>query len=147
VFEQQKGEANRQAMKHLVHSGHIPGIIAYVDGLPTGWCAVEPRENLAALARSRILKPLDEKPVWSISCFFIGKNFRNSGLSIRLIRAAIQYVKQQGGQIVEGYPVEPRTDKMPAAFAWTGLASAFIQAGFQEVARRSDTRPIMRYII
>jgi len=146
-FEKQKGEENRRAMKKLVLAGKIPGIIAYVADMPAGWCAVEPRENFQALANSRILKPLDDQPVWSIVCFFIEKNYRNTGLSSQLIRAAVQHVKKQGGRVVEGYPIEPKKDKMPAVFAWTGFSSAFIKAGFNEVARRSATRPIMRYFI
>lgn len=147
VFEKQKGEANRQAMKDLVHTGQIPGIIAYVADVPAAWCAVEPREIFPVLANSRILKPLDDQPVWSIVCFFVDKNYRNAGLSVLLIQATIRYVKKQGGGIVEGYPVEPKKDKMPSVFAWTGFSSAFIKAGFSEVARRSETRPIMRYFI
>jgi hypothetical protein len=68
-------------------------------------------------------------------------------LSIKLLSKAIEYVKQQGGQVVEGYPVEPKKDRMPEVFASTGLASAFRQAGFIECARRSATRPVMRYHI
>ena len=147
IFEEQKGEANRRAMKDLVMAGQTPGIIAYVKNIPVGWCAVELRENLLALANSRILKPVDDQPVWSIVCFFIDKKYRNAGLSVRLIQAAVQYVRKRGGFIVEGYPVEPKKEKMPSVFAWTGFSSAFINAGFKEVARRSDTRPIMRYII
>jgi len=147
VFEKQKGEANHRAMKGLVHAGQIPGIIAYVAGVPVAWCAVEPRGNFPALANSRILKPLDDQPVWSIVCFFVDKNYRNAGLNVQLIQAAVQYVKKRGGQIVEGYPVEPKKEKMPSVFAWTGFSSAFIKAGFSEVARRSETRPIMRYFI
>jgi hypothetical protein len=63
------------------------------------------------------------------------------------LRAAIEYVKQQGGKIVEGYPVEPKKDRMPEVFAFTGLASAFKKAGFVECLRRSETRPIMRFYI
>ncbi len=47
--------------------------------------------------------------------------------------------------MVEGYPVEPKRSPMPDVFAWTGLADAFLRAGFKEVLRRSPTRPIMRY--
>jgi GNAT superfamily N-acetyltransferase len=147
TFENQKGDANRQAMKDLVNAGRVPGIIAYEQDVPVGWCAVEPRENFLALANSRTLKPVDDQPVWSIVCFFIDKRFRNAGLSVRLIQAAVQYVREQGGFIVEGYPVEPKKEKMPSVFAWTGFSSAFIKAGFKEMARRSDTRPIMRYMI
>ena len=59
----------------------------------------------------------------------------------------MEYAKSHGAQIVEGYPVEPKKDEMPAVFAWTGFAEAFLEAGFKEVARRSETRPLMRYIV
>ena len=32
----------------------------------------------------------------------------------------------------------------PETYAWTGFESVFRRAGFSEVARRSETRPIMR---
>ena len=147
VFEQQKGELNKNAIKEFVDSGNIPGLLAYQNDEPIGWISVAPREEFSVLQRSRILKPIDDKPVWSVACFFIDKKYRNQGLSVRLLHAAIEYVKQKGGEIVEGYPVEPKKDRMPAAFAWTGLASAFLAAGFSEKERRSATRPIMRYVI
>lgn len=147
LFDAQKGDKNRKAMKAIVDSGEVPGILALAGDQPVGWCSVAPRDHFSALGRSRILKKVDETPVWSVVCFFVEKKLRNSGLSVRLLRAAIDYVKRQGGSVLEGYPTEPKKDKMPAAFAWTGLASAFTAAGFTEVARRSETRPIMRYTI
>jgi len=146
-FERQKGEGNRKAMKAIVDSGEVPGILAYTGNVPVGWCSVAPRPSFPVLNRSRILKKIDVSPVWSIVCFFVDKNYRNKGLSVQLLQAVIEYVKKRGGTVLEGYPVEPKKDKMPAAFAWTGLASAFRKAGFLEVARRSDTRPMMRFFI
>ena len=146
-FERHKGEGNRKAMKAIVEAGKIPGILAFAQDRAVAWCSVAPREHFTALARSRILKPLDNLPVWSISCFFVEKNYRHKGLSTQMIKAAVDYVKKNGGSVVEAYPVEPKKDKMPDAFAWTGLASAFIKAGFKECARRSETRPIMRFYI
>jgi GNAT superfamily N-acetyltransferase len=147
VFNAQKGEGNRKAMKDLVTAGEVPGILAYADGMAVGWCAVAPRRDYSALERSRILKTIDDQPVWSVSCFFIARPYRNRGVSLQLLKAAVAWVKGQGGRLVEGYPVEPRKGQMPAAFAWTGLASAFRKAGFAECARRSETRPIMRFAI
>lgn len=146
-FSRQKGPANKQSMNRLVSSGDIPGILAYADGTPIGWCAVAPREKYPVLERSRVLKRIDNEPVWSVTCLFVKKERRNKGVSTRLLMAAIEHVKKQGGAVVEGYPVEPKTDKMPDAFAWTGLASAFKTAGFIECARGSRTRPIMRFRI
>ena len=143
-FEQLQGSSNRQAMRKIVQSGQIPGIIAYVDGQPVGWCALAAREIFSRLARSRILKPVDDFPGWSAPCFFVDKRFRRKGLTVQLLKAAAKFVREQGGTILEGYPVEPKKDPMPPVFAYTGLASAFLQAGFTECARRSPTRPVMR---
>jgi GNAT superfamily N-acetyltransferase len=146
-FEKQKGAGNKRAMKAIVRKGDVPGIIAYAGKEPVGWCAVAPREHHSALERSRILKPVDDQPVWSVVCFFVEKAHRGTGVSVELLRAAVDHAKRHGARIVEGYPVEPKQDRMPDAFAWFGLASAFEQAGFEEVARRSPTRPIMRFRI
>jgi len=146
-FERGKGQGNKESMRSLVASGEVPGLLAYAAGEPVGWCAVAPREDYPALERSRVLKPIDSQPVWSVSCLFVKKGHRKQGVSVRLLRAAVEYVRAQGGLIVEGYPVEPKAEKVPDVFAWTGLVSAFEQAGFVECARGSPTRPIMRFEI
>jgi len=146
-FERQKGEGNRQAIKRIVGSGEVPWIHAYANNQAVAWCSVAPREAYPTLERSRTLKRVDDKPVWSIVCFFIAKPFRGKGIALKLLRAAIEHVDKHGGKIVEGYPVEPKGGRMPDAFAYTGLASTFRKAGFVEVARRSERRPIMRYVI
>lgn len=146
-YEAQKGTGNKREMKKLINSGVIPGILAFENAEPVGWCSVAPRDDFLVLENSRILKRIDDKLVWSIVCLFIKKNYRNLGLSVQLLKAAKKYVKEQGGRILEGYPVEPKKDKMPDAFAWTGLASAFLEAGFKEQLRRSETRPIMRAFV
>lgn len=146
-FNRQKGEGNKRSMKVIVEGGEIPGILAFYKDKPVAWCSVAPREKFPVLERSRILRPVDDLSVWSVVCFFIEKNYRKRGLSMQLLRAAVEFVKKQGGKVVEGYPVQPKKNPMPALFAWTGVYSAFKQAGFKECVRRSDTRPIMRYYI
>ena len=146
-FERQKGEGNRRAMKSIVDSGQTPGIIGKIGQKPVAWCSVAPRETFGALQRSRILKKVDDRPVWSISCFFVHKDFRGKGVCTCMAAAAVEYAKTNGGRLVEAYPVEPKQGRIAPAFAWTGIASAFRKAGFVECARRSETRPIMRYHI
>jgi GNAT superfamily N-acetyltransferase len=143
-FEAGKGAGNKRALKRIVTSGPEPGIIGYLNSEPVAWCAVAPREDYIALERSRILKPVDDQPVWSVSCLFIKKPYRRQGISAQTLRAAVAFAASQGAAIVEGYPVEPSTNTIPDPFLWHGIASAFLAAGFQEVARRSTSRPIMR---
>jgi len=143
-YNQLKGTGNKKAIAKIVKK-NSPGIIAYADGKPAGWCAVAPRKEYVRLEKSRVLKPVDDKPVWSIVCFFIEKRFRKMGLSRQLLLSAIDFATSNGAKIIEGYPVDPKSGKMPDVFAWTGFSNTFIKAGFKEVGRRSETRPIMRY--
>ena len=144
-FQKQKGAGNKKAMKKVVEAGPPPGLLAYAGGQPVAWCALAPRETYAVLTRSRILKPVDAQPVWSVMCFFVLKPFRRRGITTGLLNAAAKYARKYGARILEGYPVEPRAGaRSPDVFVWTGLPSAFRKAGFAEAARRSPTRPIMR---
>ena len=146
-FVAQKGEGNRRAFRGIVESGEIPGLLAYCDKVPIAWCALSPREKLPVLERSRILQPVDDRPAWSVVCFFVSKPFRRQGVTTELLEAAVDYARKGGAKVVEGYPVESRTGHLPDPFVYTGLPSAFKKAGFVEALRRSPTRPIMRYVI
>ncbi len=147
-WERLKGEQNRRRMKRLVENGkRPPGLLAYLGREPVGWISIEPREVFSKLARSRVLAPVDDEPVWSIVCFFVDRRYRRRGLSVALIEGAVDYARKKGARIIEGYPVEPKKKPMPPVFAYTGLAAAYRRARFQEVARRSETRPIMRRIV
>lgn len=139
-----KGEANRAALRTHVETGPPPGVIAYIDDIPAGWCSIAPRGALPGLAASRILKPVDDWPVWSVTCFFIPRRQRRRGVSHALLRAAGDLARTCGASVLEGYPIDPKTEKYAPSFAWTGFHKTFVAAGFVEVARRSDTRPIMR---
>jgi len=143
AFEQGKTGGNRQALRRQVTSGPPPGILAYRGERAIGWCAIAPRESFPRLQRSRVLAPVDDTPVWSITCIFVAKAERNQGVSRQLIRAACRYARAQSARVVEGYPVET-TARQADPFVWTGVASAFRNEGFNEVLRRGPTRPIMR---
>lgn len=146
AFERGKGAGNRRAFRQLVESDTQPGVLAYECSQPVGWCSVAPRTEFGTLARSRVLQPVDDRPVWSISCLFVARSHRRRGISVRLIDAAARFARKRGARVVEGYPVEPSQAKMPDVFAWTGVAAAYQKAGFHEVARRSKTRPIFRRV-
>jgi GNAT superfamily N-acetyltransferase len=138
------GAGNRKAMKRIVASSAVPpGLLAYDGKSAVGWCALAPRTEYIRLARSRVLKPVDELPVWSVSCFYVAKSHRRTGVTVALLRAADDFAKKHGAKLLEGYPVDPRKDQ-PDAFVFPGLVGAFAKAGYREVARRSNSRPIMR---
>lgn len=141
-----RGAGNKRALKRIVNRSTVaPGVLAYLGKQSIGWCAIAPREQYIRLKSSPLLKPVDEKPVWSISCLFVEKSFRRKGVSSQLLKGAVAFAAKQGAKIVEGYPVEPTADQMPDPFLWHGTSSAFKAAGFREVLRRSKTRPIMRF--
>jgi GNAT superfamily N-acetyltransferase len=142
-FQKNKGTGNKRAIKKLVESGKPPGIIAYSGREPVGWISVAPREQFIRLQGSRVLAPVDDEPVWSVTCFFVRKDFRRQGLTVALLNAAADFARKKGANMVEGYPYDLEQN-MPPPFVWTGLAASFEKAGFKQAVRRSKTRPIMR---
>ena len=147
LFNKQQGKANKRAMKKLIVSGEVPGILAYHNDYPVGWCSVAPREVFSTLERSHTLRRVDDQPVWSIVCFYIAKKYQHEGIMALLIKAAISYAKRNGARIVEAYPLIPEKSKSPKWEAYTGIITTFRRLGFKKVLQRSRIRPIMRYYI
>ncbi|HYF92661.1 MAG TPA: GNAT family N-acetyltransferase [Symbiobacteriaceae bacterium] len=140
------GEANKLAMKQIVESGEVPGLLAYDGTEPVAWCSVAPRSTFPRLEASRWVKLVDKRPVWSVVCFFVAKKYRKQGMTVALLNASADYVRQQGGEVLEGYPAVP-SGEQPPAFLWNGIYNAFLKAGFAEVARSAPTRAIVRRIL
>jgi GNAT superfamily N-acetyltransferase len=141
------GEGNKQAFKAIVESDRVPGILAYHEGRAVGWCSIAPREDHPTLERSRTLKRVDDKPVWSTVCFFVSESYRRRGLMEALLRAAIAYAGANGAEIVEAYPLHTEITKFLPYERYMGIQSTFERVGFQPVAQRSERRVIMRYTI
>lgn len=145
TYREGKGEGNRQAIHARVRDGvRPPGLIAYRDGAPVGWVSIAPRAEFPRMEKSRIVAPLDDRPVWSVTCFFIKPGNRGKGVATALLKAACDFAARHGAEVVESYPIDPLGARYANAFAWTGLKRVFDSAGFTEVARRSQKRPVMR---
>jgi GNAT superfamily N-acetyltransferase len=140
------GEPNRATMKAIVDSGAAPGLLAYDGDTPVGWISVAPRPAFPRLETSRVLKPIDDQEVWSVSCFLIERTRRRQGVATTLLEAACAFVADHGGRIVEGYPIVANRD-YPDVYAWIGFDTVFRRAGFEEVARTSTKRRIMRKVL
>lgn len=137
------GTANKRALKSLVDGGTVPGLLAYRDGRPVGWISLGPREDYPRLERSPVMKRVDQKPVWSVVCFFVDPKERGQGVTRALLRGAIDYARSRGATRLEAYPVDKKVRSHPD-FMWFGAKSLYDRAGFQEVARRRETRPVVR---
>jgi GNAT superfamily N-acetyltransferase len=138
---------NRQAFRDLVEVGPPPGLLAYDAGEPVAWCRIMARDRLPGLANSRYFKTeLDIEGVWSLPCFVVRRSHRGKGLTATLITAALEFVADRGGSIVEGYPWDTDDVKSPAV-VYTGLASTFERLGFDVVQRRAGHKPMMRIAV
>ena len=146
-FELNGNRGNQQAIQDLVNTGTIPGILAYYESVPIAWCSLAPRDDYASLNRSRVLKPIDDQPVWSLVCFFVAKQFRGQGIASQVLSGAINYAANQGAKIIEAYPTVSKSGSLPPVSSFMGVPSLFTAAGFVEVAHPSQARLIMRYTI
>ncbi|WP_165367910.1 GNAT family N-acetyltransferase [Phytoactinopolyspora endophytica] len=144
---EEKGDGNKAAMRALADRETTPGVVGYLGDEPVAWCAFGDRSEFPRMQRSSLLKPVDEKPVVSLTCLLIRKDYRGEGLSTELIAAVCTYLDETSEtRTIEAYPVEPVAGRRAGPdTAMTGLASTFIAAGFSEVARPKPDRPVMRY--
>ena len=140
---------NGAGLRSLADAEIAPGLVAYRDGEPVGWVSVGPRDTYERLGSSKLLAPVDDQPVWSIVCFVVSRRARGTGVATALLGAAIEYAREHGATLVEGYPVAAERGRVPAASAYQGTQSMFEKQGFEVVDVRqwnetSLRRPIMR---
>jgi len=138
-------DGNKNAMQQLVWDNQPAGLLGFYEEIPIAWCAFAPREDFPKLKKSRVHKPIDNEPVWSVPCTFIAKDFRKLGVSVALLKGLIRYARENKIRIIEAYPTMPTQEKLPDAFAWIGLYKSFERAGFEIVDHTSGYRPMVRY--
>ena len=129
-------------------SDSTSGLVAYLDGEPVGWCAVEPRTAYEGLLRSarvpwegRAEDKADDS-VWAVTCLFTRAGFRKRGISRVLARAAVDFARERGARALEGYPIT--TGNVIAEELHVGTESVFAQAGLTLVSRPTPRRVVMR---
>ena len=138
-----RAQANRADLKALLGSGEAPGLIGYRGKVPVGWVSLGPRDDYAKLRRSSVMKAVDDRPVWSIVCFVVPSRYRGQGAARALLDGAIAYAGKRGVALLEAYPVD-KPGRSDDDAMWFGAKSMYDAAGFEEVARRKPTRPIVR---
>jgi GNAT superfamily N-acetyltransferase len=143
-YRRTAGPDKKRAFKQVCRSGdRPPGVLAYRDGIPVGWVAIAPRADYVRLAEARVLAPIDDQPVWSITCFFIHRTARRQGLMEKLIGAAMDFARDEGATLIEAYP-KPATRKMASTDLYVGTVRCFERAGFKVAAQPSEARAIVR---
>jgi GNAT superfamily N-acetyltransferase len=134
---------SKEALKALAAGDPPPGLIGYRGKTPVGWISLGPRKDYAKLAKSPLMKPVDDEPVWSIVCFVVPSEHRNQGVAGELLAAAVEYARKRGVRVLEAYPVD-KAEPSAAQASWFGSKRMFDAAGFDEVARRRPDRPVVR---
>jgi GNAT superfamily N-acetyltransferase len=140
---------NRSTLRKLAGGDLAPGLVAYRAGEPVGWVSLGPRPAYERLAYSKLLAPLDDRPVWSIVCFVVSRAVRGQGVAGALLRGAIDYARAHDAHTLEAYPVAAERGRVLAASAYHGTQSMFEKEGFTvaDVRRwnaNAPLRPIMR---
>ncbi|MFD1717929.1 GNAT family N-acetyltransferase [Georgenia deserti] len=152
-FAGSPAEERAHRLREQTDTGHpesstTSGLLAYLGGLPVGWCAVEPRPHYTGLIRAfrvpwegRFEDPTDPD-VWALTCVFARARYRRRGVSRALVRAAVEYARQRGARALEGYPMT--TTRAIAEELHVGTVRTFAEAGFREVSHPTPRSVVMR---
>jgi len=130
---EQLGHGSREtAMRALCSREHPPGVVTYLDSTPVGWCSISPRSQIPRLEKSKLIRPVDDLPVWSIICVVVRGGHRRKGVMAHLLEGAVDYAASKGAPAVEAHPVDPE-GRMDTTMAFVGTRSMFEKAGFSVV--------------
>lgn len=124
--------SREQTMRCLSEREVAPGVIGYADDEPVGWCSISPRTEIPRLASSKLIRPVDDMPVWSIICVVIRGGHRKRGHTLPLITGAVAHAAAHGAPAVEAHPVDP-DGRMDTTMAFVGTRAMFAAAGFEVV--------------
>jgi GNAT superfamily N-acetyltransferase len=130
------GQGSREdAARALSRRRNPPGVVAYDDdGTPVGWCSIGPRAENTRLSTSKLIRPLDDVPVWSIICVVVRGGHRKRGVTTPLLDGAVAYAASRGAPVVEAYPVDPPAGtRIDTTMAFVGTRAMFEKAGFAKV--------------
>lgn len=129
-----------ELVRRLCGEDPPPGLVAYLDGEPVGWCNVGPRARMARLARSRTIPRVDDRDdVWSVVCFVVRAGYRRRGVASALLRAALGHARSHGAGVLEGYPVDPDGARLSTALLFVGTTGLFEREGFHRVTETAST--------
>ena len=135
-------------LRDEIATGPPPGIVAYRDGEAAGWIRIGPRPAQTRLAYTRTIvaathEPLDDGSVWAVTCFSVRRDHRGQGLNAALLAAAVDYARESGARIIEGYPVDTAAVKVSPNELFHGALSTFLAAGFSVVGELRSGRPLV----
>lgn len=126
-------EARLESLRGQLAETPAPGLVAYLDGEPTGWVGFGPRQRIGRLVRSRTIPAIDDLPVWSVYCFTVRVGYRRTGIAYALLDGVIEYAREQGAPAIEAYPVDPDGRRIHGTAAYVGTTGMFERAGFRRV--------------
>jgi len=146
-------EERADRLRRQTECGHpesetTSGLVAYLDGEPVGWCAVEPRPAYTGLVRNNRVpwegraEDRADESVWAVTCLFTRAGFRKRGVSGALARAAVDFARDRGARAIEGYPMTSKNAILEELHV--GTEAVFAGAGFAEVNRPTLRRAVMR---
>lgn len=141
-------QARAEYMRERVEASPAPGMLAYADSKPVGWCGLGPRSQLQRLQRSRTIPAVDDLPVWSVVCFLVRPGFRRKGIAHALLAGAVRYARAEHAVGLEGYPVDPGGRRIDTTFAYVGTTGLFEAAGFRRVTQtQSRSAGLLRWVM
>jgi len=112
-----------------------PGVLAYVDGEPAGWCSVAPRSTYRRLMNSRTIPFVDDRDPFSVVCFVVRAGYRRQGLMHDLLEGAIEHARLNGGEVVEGYPADAAGGRIDVISGYVGTTKLFEDHGFERAVQ------------
>ena len=144
----QSPEGNREVKRRLVDEGNAHAALVFDHDRAVAWCQYGTPEELPRIYHRKEYEATISQPAnYRLTCFFVDRDYRRSGLSEIVLRGALDLIAQAGGGVVEAFPQDTQGAKISASFLYNGTRSLFEKAGFTYVQPKGKNHCVMRTTI
>jgi GNAT superfamily N-acetyltransferase len=123
---------NRSEKECRVREGRAHAALVYDGHACVGWCQFGSPGELPRIKHRRAYeRELAALPDWRITCFFVDKQHRRSGVAAAALAGAMDEIARLGGGTVESYPENSEGRSPSSSFLHNGTVSMFERQGFE----------------
>jgi len=145
-----KDDYDRATFKRrLVEEGVAHAALVFDGEHAIAWCEYGSPAELPGIYHRKQYDAGETRPAaWRITCFFVDRDHRQSGVAREALDGALALIAQAGGGEVVSFPNElPEGKRTSSSFLHNGTRAMFEKAGFTFERHIGKSKTVMRITV
>ncbi len=138
----------REQKQRLVEAGKAHAALVFDGETAVGWCEYGSPAELPGIAhRKDVELPGELFPDYRLTCFFVDRRYRRTGVATAALDGALRLIAEAGGGAVETYPQDTPDKKVSSSFLYNATRPMFERVGFTYLRPKGKNHCVMRMVV